>query len=56
MKHLVTLLVVTAFAVSVAQAGDSCCKDKEKSCCDAKAKVAKKADTSVRGAQLLVKK
>ncbi len=53
MKHLVTLLVVTAFAVSVAQAGESCCKDKA---CDAKAKTVKKADTSVRGAQLLVKK
>ncbi|HKX62241.1 MAG TPA: hypothetical protein VJS65_10360 [Verrucomicrobiae bacterium] len=54
MKHLVTLLVVTAFAVTVAQAGESCCK--EKAACDSKAKVTKKADTSVRGAQLLVKK
>jgi hypothetical protein len=54
MKHLVTLLVVTAFAVSVAQAGESCCQGK--SACDSKAKIVKKADTSVRGAQLLVKK
>jgi hypothetical protein len=54
MKHLVTLLVVSAFAISVAQAGEECCK--AKSACSAKAKVAKKADTSVRGAQLLVRK
>ena len=54
MKHILTLLAATALTVSVAQAGESCCKDK--AACETKAKITKKADTSVRGAQLLVKK
>lgn len=55
MKHIITLLVVTAFAVSVAQAGEACCKSK--AACDAKAKAKTvKADGTVKGAQLLVKK
>jgi len=56
MKHLITFLVVTAFSVAVAQAGEECCK--AKAACDAKAKAAKavKSDGSAKGAQQLVKK
>ena len=53
MKHLITILVVAAFSVAVARAGDECCKSK--AACDAKAKAAK-SDGSVNGAQQLVKK
>ena len=54
MKPILILVATIVFSISAAQAGDSCCKGK--SCCDAKTTTAKKADTSVRGAQLLVKR
>ncbi|HZI77730.1 MAG TPA: hypothetical protein VFD73_27565 [Gemmatimonadales bacterium] len=53
MKHIITLFVLTAFSVAVAQAGEECCKGK--AACDTKAKAAK-SDGSVKGAQQLVKK
>jgi hypothetical protein len=55
MKHIITLLVVTAFTVVVAQAGEECCKSK--AACDSKAKAkAVKSDGTAKGAQQLVKK
>ena len=65
MKSLLTVLTLAAFAcVNAAQAGESCdkaktgcCADKAKAaCCEKGAKQAKKADVSVKGATLLVRK
>ncbi len=65
MKTLLTALTLAVFAcVNAAQAGESCdkakagcCAEKAKAaCCEKDAKQAKKADVSVRGATLLVRK
>ena len=55
MKKILILSVLAAFAcVSAVQAGESCCsKTKAAACSKA---TAKKADTSVKGATLLVRK
>ena len=53
MKHLITILVVAAFSLAVAQASEECCKAKAKA--ETKAK-AVKSDGSAKGAQQLVKK
>ena len=63
MKKLLLCSIVAAFAsVTAAQAGEgtdkaksSCSESAKSSCCASKA-VAKKADTSVRGATLLVRR
>ena len=54
MKHIITLVVVTAFTMTAALAGEQCCQDKAKAAAEAKAKAAK-SDGSVKGAQQLVK-
>lgn len=55
MKKLLLCSIVAAFAcVSAVQAGEECAKAKS-TCCPSKA-VVKKADASVRGATLLVRK
>ena len=64
MKKFLLGSILAAFAcVSAVQAGEDCnkakaaaCTDKAKSACCAGKAVAKKADTSVRGATLLVRK
>lgn len=65
MKSFLTVLTLAAFVcVNAAQAGENCdkakagcCADKAKaSCCEKDAKQAKKADVSVKGATLLVRK
>jgi hypothetical protein len=65
MKTFLTALILAAFAcVNAAQAGENCdkakagcCADKAKAaCCEKGEKQARKADVSVRGATLLVRK
>ncbi len=58
MKHLLMLFVVTAFSVAAVQAAEECCKAKAAACCDAKAKALKaaKANSSTKGAQMLVRR
>jgi hypothetical protein len=65
MKSLLTALTLAAFVcVNAALAGESCdkakagcCAEKAKAtCCEKDAKQAKKADVSVKGATLLVRK
>ena len=57
MKKILVLSILAAFAfVSAVQAGEACCdKTKAKAAACSKA-TAKKADTSVKGATLLVRK
>ena len=65
MKSFLTALALAAFAcVNAAQAGESCdkakagcCAEKAKAaCCEKGAKQAKKANVSVKGATLLVRR